>query len=146
MKNYITLGAALALSLTSLSVIGDQMKFDPSKSSVLKEEDKKFNVVMEPISFADAYGSRETGPHGTYGQFPANFETPNHTHSNSYHAIVLKGEMTNPFTDEKNPPVMGPGSHWFVAAGEAHTTACVSDVPCEFFMYSDKGFDFAPVE
>ena len=146
MKNYATLGAALALSLTSLAVIGDQMKFDPEKSTVLKEEDKQFNVVMEPISFADGYGSRETGPHGTFGQFPANFTTPKHTHSAGYHAIVLKGQMTNPFDGEDNPPVMDAGSHWFVAAGEAHITACVSDVPCEFFMYSDKGFDFAPVE
>lgn len=115
-------------------------------SAVLQEENKVFENVMGPINFADAYGDRATGPHGTFGQFPANFETPEHTHSHSYRAIVLKGQMTNPFDGEENAPIMGPGSYWAVGAGETHSTACVSDTPCEFFMYSDSEFDFAPTE
>jgi len=142
-KKYLLAGTALSLALTSLYVVSAEMA---EKSIVLKEEDKKFVQVMDPISFADAFGSRETGPHGTFGQFPPNFETPKHTHSHAYYAIVVKGEMTNPFDGEENPPVMGPGSFWSVAAGEAHVTACVSDVPCEFYMHAEKNFDFAPVE
>ncbi len=145
MKKSLLAVTALSAALTSLYVVGGEMA-DSIKSMILAEENKSFVEVMEPISFADAFGSRETGPHGTFGQFPANFETPVHTHSHAYHAIVLKGEMTNPFADEENPPVMGPGSYWSVAAGDAHSTACVSDVPCEFYMHAAKGFDFAPVE
>jgi hypothetical protein len=129
--------------LTGLVALGGiaQAK-DTTESDILQEENKVFVAVMGPVSFADAYGSRETGPHGTFGSFPANFETPEHVHSHSYRAIVVKGEMTNPFAGEKSPPVMTPGSYWAVEAGAVHTTACVSSIPCEFFMYSNEGFDF----
>jgi len=100
--------------------------------------------VFGPVKFADAYGDRAKGGHGTFGQFPAKFETPPHKHTHAYRAVVLKGEMTNPFAGEANPPVMKPGSYWSVAAGEEHTTACVSDTPCEFFMWGSENFDFVP--
>jgi hypothetical protein len=119
---------------------------DDTISATLKEEDKRFVAVMGPVEFADAFGSRETGPHGTFGSFPAGFATPEHIHSHGYRAIVTKGEMTNPFGDEANPPVLKPGSYWAVAAGEAHVTACVSAIPCEFFMFSNDGFDFVTSE
>jgi hypothetical protein len=119
---------------------------DGIMSTTLLEEDKVFTNVMGPINFADAFGSREAGPHGTFGQFPANFETPEHTHSHGYRAVVLKGQMTNPFEGQMDAPVMSPGSYWAVTAGQAHSTACVSDTACEFFMFSQDGFDFAPTE
>ncbi len=75
----------------------------PAKGNVtdmaLPEEAKEFNPAFpgnDAINFARAYGDRENREHGTFGRFPANFETPLHTHSNDYRAIVLKGEMTNP--------------------------------------------------
>lgn len=126
-----------ALSLSSFVSAEDGVK-----SKVLKEENKVFVKMFGPVEFADAYGSRESGPHGTYGSFPPGFETPPHIHTHGYRAIVIKGEMTNPFADEKNPPVMIPGSYWAVKAGELHTTACVSATACEFFMYGEEGFDF----
>ena len=111
-------------------------------SKTLREEDKTFTPQFGPVEFADAFGNRETGPHGTYGKFPAEFETPAHIHSHGYRAVVLKGEMTNPFVDEANPPVMTSGSFWAVEAGDEHVTACVSDTPCEFLMWGDRNFDF----
>ena len=140
----ITYAAALATTLIAFGVT--TQADDSAKSKILAEEDKSFAAVMGPVEFADAYGSRETGPHGTYGKFPGGFATPEHTHKHGYRAIVLQGEMTNPFGDEANPPVMTAGSYWAVAAGEKHITACVSDTPCEFFMFSNDGFDFTPTE
>lgn len=119
---------------------------DIISSVTLREGDKVFTPQFGPVEFADAFGSRETGPHGTFGKFPAAFETPVHTHSHGYQAIVLKGEMTNPFNGEVNPPVMEPGSFWSVAANDSHTTACVSDTPCEFLMWGDRNFDFVATE
>lgn len=138
---------ALALGLTAAAVTTAVFAADKmTESKILAEESKEFVAVMGPVEFADAYGSRETGPHGTFGAFPAGFTTPEHTHTAGYRAVVLKGEMTNPFGDEANPPVMKPGSYWGVEAGEPHVTACVSAEPCEFFMYSNEGFDFTPTE
>ena len=115
---------------------------DSVTSVTLREADKAFTPQFGPVEFADAFGSRKTGPHGTFGKFPAAFETPVHTHSHGYRALVLKGEMTNPFNGEANAPIMKPGSFWSVAAGESHTTACVSETPCEFLMWGDRNFDF----
>lgn len=119
---------------------------EETTSKILPEESKVFVEVFGPVQFADAYGSRDVGPQGTFGKFPANFETPEHIHTYSYRAVVLKGEMTNPFDGEKDAPIMKAGSYWSVAAGHKHTTACVSDTPCEFFMYTDKPFDFIATE
>jgi len=125
-------------------VLADMM---PVIDEALPEDEKSFSPAFpgnDAVQFADAYGDRASGEHGTFGRFPANFETPLHIHSHSYRAVVLKGEMTNPFEGEENPPVLKPGSFWSVAAETPHTTACVSDTPCEFFMYGSDSFDFVP--
>lgn len=117
------------------------------EDAALPVEAKQFTPAFsgnDAITFATAYGDRNKHEHGTFGRFPANFETPSHTHSHDYRAVVISGEMTNPFEGQKNPPILRPGSFWSVSAGSVHTTACVSSTPCEFFMYSAKPFDFKP--
>lgn len=143
----------IAVSLLSLysanGVFADSAKSVTVEDKVLPEEKKEFVNAFpgnDAINFAAAYGDRSDRAHGTFGRFPANFETPVHTHTNDYRAIVLKGEMTNPFEGETNAEVLKPGSFWQVKAGSVHTTACVSDIPCEFYMYSDHAFDFVPSE
>ena len=128
--------------VSNLKNAGSETVADSVDSITLREQDKAFSPQFGPVEFADAFGSRETGPHGTFGKFPPGFETPAHIHSHGYRAVVLKGQMTNPFEGESNPPVMSAGSYWSVAAGENHTTACVSDSPCEFMMWGDEKFDF----
>ena len=113
---------------------------------VLPAAELKYENINPAISMATAHGDRASGPHGTFGRFPASFTTPFHTHSGAYHGIVVKGVMTNPFKGESNPPKMEAGSYWHVPAGSVHATACVSDTPCEFYFYADKGFDFHPAE
>jgi len=120
--------------------------FDPKKEVALQTETLIYENINPAISMATAYGNKGAGAHGTFGRFPANFETPNHTHSGAYHGVVIKGVMTNPFEGETKAPKMAAGSYWYVPAGMEHTTACVSDVPCEFYFYADDPFDFTPVK
>lgn len=119
---------------------------EPVENTVVTQDARAFFVVSDPIKFAVVSGDLQAGPQSTFGRFPANFETPNHTHSHAYRAVVISGEMTNPFDGETTPPTMKAGSFWSVAAGAKHSTACVSSVPCEFFMFADEGFDFTPVD
>ncbi len=121
-------------------------EFDKNQEVVLKSENLEFANINEAIRMAHAYGNRGEGAHGSFGRFPANFTTPVHTHSGAYHGVVIKGVMTNPFENEKKPQKMKPGSYWYVPAGSVHTTACVSDTPCEFYFHADGAFDFTPVE
>ena len=100
-----------------------------------------------PIQFAVAFGNTFKSSHGTFGKFPSGFTTPEHTHSHSYHAIVISGTITNPMTgDSHQAKEMGPGSYWHVPANAAHKTACVSAEPCEFYMHQVTNFDFTPVK
>ena len=120
---------------------------DQSELAVFKAaNDIKYFKPMEgaPIEFGMAYGNTFKSDHGTLGKFPANFETPVHTHSQAYHAIVIAGVMTNPMQGQKDKATeMGRGSYWFVPAGQAHSTACVSASPCQFYMHQQLPFDFA---
>lgn len=120
--------------------------FDPQKTVVLSDSERAFVNINPAIKMATAYGDRAKGAHGSFGQFPANFITPMHTHSGAYHGIVVKGTMTNPFAGETTPPEMAAGSYWYVPANAVHATACVSDTPCEFYFYADSAFDFHPSE
>ena len=136
------------LKLATLLVVlaGGASAAGAVENTVVTAESRAFFLAADPIEFAVVSGDLQAGPQGTFGRFPANFETPNHVHSHGYRAVVISGEMTNPFEGETNPPVMTAGSFWSVAADAIHSTACVSDRPCEFFMFADEGFDFTPVE
>ena len=138
--------AVPAISAVFTGITYAQEGFDAAKEVALPAEAREFVALNPAISMAHAYGNRGTGGHGSFGQFPANFETPLHVHTNAYHGIVIKGQMTNPFEGDQNPPVLGPGSYWYVPAMMQHATACVSDTPCEFYFYADSAFDFVPVE
>lgn len=120
--------------------------FDANEEVVLPAGQLEFHNINPAIKMAAAYGDRSSGAHGSFGTFPANFTTPFHTHSGAYHGVVVKGVMTNPFQGEQSPPAMKPGSYWYVPAGAAHATACVSNEPCQFYFYADGAFDFHPVE
>lgn len=141
----LVLSALVALSVFAGAALAEE-PFDPNKPVVVQRESLSYFALNDAISMADAYGALTVGMHGTFGRFPAHFDAGRHTHTGAYRGVVIKGIMTNPFGDETGAPHMEPGSYWYVPAGMAHSTACVSDDPCEFFFYADAGFDFHPAE
>lgn len=112
--------------------------FDPAVEKVLPSQAVNFVNINPAIRMGAAYGNRGKGGHGSFDKFPAEFTTPFHTHSGAYHGIVIAGE--------KNPPEMSAGPYWYVPAGSAHATACVSKSACEFYFYAASAFDFTPVK
>ena len=139
------LAALCGLFLTACAATADTAS-DPYGEIVVQKSALQYNNINPAIQMAGAYGDMTKGAHGTFGKFPAEFNTPFHTHSGAYHGVVLKGVMTNPFEGEENPPQMEPGSYWHVPANAVHATACVSATPCEFYFHAGSGFDFTPVE
>ena len=100
-----------------------------------------------PVQMATTWGDREGGAHATVGIFGPGFDSGPHTHTHAYYGVVLQGTMTNPFGTEADPVQMGPGSHWYVPAGEQHATRCVStDEDCLFYFHADDPFDFLPAD
>ncbi|MFV2093221.1 MAG: DUF4437 domain-containing protein, partial [Hyphomicrobiales bacterium] len=130
-QTIIRVAAAALLSLLGASgvALAEGPTWDPLKPVAKPSGEVEYKNVNEAIQMADVWGDRTTGPHGTFGKFPANFDTPLHTHTFAYHGVVLAGVMTNPFgkTLEKSPPKLKAGSYWYVPAGLPHATSCVSD-------------------
>lgn len=112
---------------------------------VLRAQDVQFEQIAPFVKMGAAWGNRAEGEHGTFGVFPGGASSPWHTHSGTYHGVVLSGTMTNPFRGEDDPPQMTAGSAWTVPAGSEHVTACVSQQPCLFYFHAGGAFDFAPV-
>ncbi|MFT4560306.1 MAG: quercetin dioxygenase-like cupin family protein [Gammaproteobacteria bacterium] len=107
----------------------------------------KPEAVVSPFArMVTLWGNRETGAHGTVGQFIAGGASPLHTHSFSYHGVVLTGTMVNPFLGQPVAQArqLSAGDYWFVPAGVDHVTACVSEEPCTFYFHSEGLFDFLP--
>ena len=137
---------AVTLAAVPLIAANAQSTTDTSMEVALPQSQIQFENINPAIKMATVYGDRGKGEHGTFGTFPPNFITPFHTHSTAYNGIVVKGVMTNPFKGQNTPPELAAGSFWHVPAGSEHATACVSDVPCEFYFHAKGAFDFQPVE
>lgn len=92
-----------------------------------------------------ALGSDQTGgSHATLWKTPAGFNSGIHTHSATYHAVVLEGEIENDFKGQKKPIRLKKGGYFAVIAGTPHVTKCVSKTECVFFSVMDRPFDFLP--
>jgi quercetin dioxygenase-like cupin family protein len=120
--------------------------FDPTRPVATQAEALRFDTITPFLKFADAYGDRSSGEHGTLGIIPGRMASPSHLHSAPYHGVVIRGVVTDGFNGEANPPRLTPGSYWYVPGNAVHITACVSDEPCLFYTHSEAKFDFAPAE
>lgn len=143
-QKLAAIACALAFLPTAATLAADTI--DTKQEVVLPGWHLEFININPAIKMAAAYGNRGTGKHGSFGRFSPNFETPYHTHSGAYHGVVIKGVMTTPFKGEGKPPTMEPGSYWYVPAGAEHSTACISDIPCEFYFHAGSKFDFKPLK
>ena len=85
-------------------------------------------------------GDMETGPFRAVVQYPAGASSPEHSHSATYGGVVLDGEMTH---GDSEP--LGVGSFWTEIGGSTHTTGCVSEEACVFFVAFQGAFDMTPV-
>ncbi|MFT7673968.1 MAG: hypothetical protein ACI845_002384 [Gammaproteobacteria bacterium] len=94
----------LVLILTAIGCSGRQLtENDASESAMFKtagEIDYFKPMEGAPIEFGMAYGNTFESDQGTLGKFPGHFKMPLHTHSNSYHAVVILGQITNPMQGE----------------------------------------------
>lgn len=108
--------------------------------------DAPWTEIAPGIAFAAVYGDWQAERHGKLIRFEAGASVPLHTHTHAYRGVVLQGRLTNPYADEHEPPVMGPGDTWRVPGGVPHRNACVSDEPCLFYTHGDAAWDLAVVE
>lgn len=141
---------ALALLAAACGSDGsDDVGFDspPGTASVVPATDIEFTEISPFARFGPAQGDFTASEHGTFGIFGEGAASPPHTHSGAYYAVVLEGEMSNPFGTEPDPAALGPGSFWAVPADAQHVTACLTDdEECLFFFHAASAFDFNQID
>ncbi len=86
------------------------------------------------------------GRHGDVIRFPAGFDSGPHTHTAAYRGVVIQGVLMNPPERETTSVRLPAGSTWFVAGGAVHSTKCVSEQECMFYVHQKAAFDFKPVQ
>ncbi len=135
--------SAAAMKISSVAH-SEGIQFDPSVAVFKPSESVDWTLGTDGVNTAQGYGDREAGEYGSFVTFPPEFVSPIHSHTNAYHGVVITGIVINPMAAEGDAPriQLGPGSYWFVPAGEVHTTACVSEIPCTFYTHSSVFFDF----
>jgi quercetin dioxygenase-like cupin family protein len=92
------------------------------------------------IQVANVWGNVTKGAHGAFFRFDPGFVSPLHTHTYDYYAVVIKGDLEN-YQPGQKPEKLGPGSYWYQRGKQAHTTACVSEQPCEIYIVQQNKFD-----
>lgn len=125
-------------------------KFD--KKTRINQEDLEFGELAKGVNGESIQVSTIVGRfqdevfHGTFFKIPKGEATIPHTHSEDYHAIVIKGIVENPVEGDEEVIEVKPGGFWYQPAGEEHTTKCSdsSGEDCLVYLYQAKGFDFVP--
>lgn len=92
------------------------------------------------VQIANVWGDASKGAYGAFFRFDPGFVSHVHTHTYDYYAVVIKGDLENYRPGEK-PEKLGPGSYMYQRGKEAHTTACVSQQPCEIYIVQQNKFD-----
>lgn len=142
------LGLVIGITLVAAACGSDDVGFEglPVGSATITQQ-VDFTEIAPFASFGSAQGNFAEGQHGTFGIFGAGAASPPHTHSSEYYAVVIEGEMNNPFGTEADPPSLVPGSFWTVPANDQHVTACLTpDNECRFFFHATSAFDFTPID
>jgi len=94
---------------------------------------------------AVVYGDPKVGPVGFLLELPAGANAGLHSHTGSYHAVVIDGAPYHwlPFEKDEGEPVP-PGTYWYQPGGYDHGDRCTGDAPCHAFVFNEQMLDFKP--
>ena len=100
--------------------------------------------AMSPIS-----GDATKGAYEGYLKLPAGFESPPHSHTNDYWAVLVQGKMTHWAANggsEKDAKQLGIGDLTFMPAKVEHISKCYPGSDCIMVVMQKGKFDFIPAK
>ena len=101
-----------------------------------------------PVQASLLWGNPETGPAALFVKFPEGFVEPFHSHSSTYHAVVVRGSFSSktPDNDESGDGVYGPGSTIVQPGGQVHAELNASGGEAVALVVFDGPVDFVPAD
>ena len=115
-----------------------------TEKSVVSFDDLEFSPLAEgsPVNVALLWGDPETGPAAIMVRFPEGYEEPWHSHSSTYHAVLVKGSFQTKSQDGEVSKVCGPGSYIVQPGGEVHSEVNAGSGELVALVYLDGPVDF----
>jgi quercetin dioxygenase-like cupin family protein len=121
-----------------------------TEKSITAYEDLQFAPLAEgsPVSAALLWGDPATGPAAVMVRFPGGFTEPFHSHSSTYRAVLVRGEIQSLGKGENadSAPVYGPGAVMVQPGGEVHAEANPGEGEMVALVYFEGPVDFVPDE
>ena len=109
-------------------------------------EDLEFAPLAEgsPVQASLLWGNPETGPAAVFVKLPEGFVEPFHSHSSTYHAVVVRGSFSSKTPDDESSghDVYGPGSTIVQPGGQIHAELNASDGEAVALVVFDGPVDF----
>lgn len=117
-----------------------------TEKSVIAYEDLQFAPLAEgsPVQMAMLWGNPETGLAAVMVRFSEGYEEPWHSHTSTYHSVLIKGEFQtkSKIGDEVVSEAYGPGSYAVQPGSAIHSE--INSGPGELvaLVYFDGPVDF----
>jgi quercetin dioxygenase-like cupin family protein len=124
---------------------------DKGKYQLTERKNAKF-APLDPtqpdgMKAAFLFGDPKTGPMGMILEVPPGGKAPIHSHTSSYHALILEGAPTHwPAHEKTEGDALEPGSYWFQPGGYDHGDHCTSATPCRAFVFFEQAMDMKPAK
>ena len=120
-----------------------------TEKTITAYEDLQFGPLGEgsPVEAALLWGNPETGPAAVLVRFPEGFAEPFHSHSSTYHAVLVKGSFQSRSEADPDPKsTYGPGCYAVQPGGEVHAEVNAGPGEMVAFVYFDGPVDFSLAE
>jgi quercetin dioxygenase-like cupin family protein len=116
------------------------------EKTITAYEDLQFTPLVDgsPVEIAMLWGNPETGPAAVMVRLPEGYEEPWHSHTTTYHSVLIKGEFQ---TNSRNgnvtlSEVYGPGSYAVQPGGAVHSEVNAGKGELVALVYFDGPIDF----
>lgn len=121
-----------------------------AEKMMIDYEDLPFAPLAEgsPVHVAVLWGNPETGPAAIMVKYPEGYLEPWHSHSSTYHAVLVKSEFSSrsPEGGPDSERVLGPGSYVVQPGGVIHAEINAGAGELLSMVYFDGPVNFVQAE
>lgn len=121
-----------------------------TEKSMISYEDMQFGPIApgSPVDVAMLWGNPVTGPAAVLVRFPEGYAEPWHSHSSTYHAVLIKGDFQTRSKDgaTDSGQVCHAGSYLFQPGGGIHSEVNAGKGEMVAMVYFEGPVDFVMSE